>query len=44
MPTNVGTPHDWLRRAKSNLIRARLPKHKEVFGRITALTHNTLSA
>jgi len=26
-----GTPYDWLRRAKSNLIRARLPKHEEVF-------------
>jgi len=28
---DIGTPYEWLRRAKSNLIRARLPKHKEVF-------------
>jgi HEPN domain-containing protein len=28
---DVGTPNDWLRRARSNLIRARLPKHKDVF-------------
>ena len=27
----VGTPNDWLRRAKSNLIRAGQPKHEEVF-------------
>ncbi len=26
-----GSPEDWLRRAKSNLIRARQPKHQEVF-------------
>lgn len=28
---DVGTPEDWLRRAKSNLIRAMQPKHDEVF-------------
>ncbi len=27
---DVGSPKDWLRRAKSNLIRARQPKHEEV--------------
>ncbi|MBW2340676.1 MAG: HEPN domain-containing protein [Deltaproteobacteria bacterium] len=26
-----GSPKDWLRRAKSNLIRAKQPKHEEVF-------------
>ena len=26
-----GSPNDWLRRAKSNLIRAKQPKHAEVF-------------
>ena len=29
-PNEVGTPHDWLRRAKSNLIRAKQPKPEEV--------------
>jgi len=29
-PNEVGTPHDWLKRAKSNLIRARQPKPEEV--------------
>jgi HEPN domain-containing protein len=28
---NFGSPNDWLRRAKSNLIRAKQPKHAEVF-------------
>lgn len=28
---DVGTPENWLRRAKSNLIRAMQPKHEEVF-------------
>ena len=28
---DVGTPEDWLRRAKSNLIRAMQPKHEKVF-------------
>ena len=28
---DVGSPNGWLRRAKSNLIRARQPKHEEVF-------------
>jgi len=28
---DVGTPDDWLRRAKSNLIRAMQPKHEKVF-------------
>jgi len=28
---NPGSPNDWLRRAKSNLIRAKQPKHAEVF-------------
>jgi len=25
-PNELGTPHDWLKRAKSNLIRAKQPK------------------
>jgi len=29
-PNEVGTPHDWLRRPKSNLIRAKQPKPEEV--------------
>jgi len=29
-PNEVGTPYDWLRRAKSNLIRAKQPKPEEV--------------
>jgi HEPN domain-containing protein len=29
-PSELGTPHDWLRRAKSNLVRARQPKPEEV--------------
>ena len=28
---DVGSPSGWLRRAKSNLIRAKQPKHEEVF-------------
>lgn len=28
---NIGSPEEWLRRAKSNLIRATQPKHEEVF-------------
>ena len=28
---NPGSPNDWLRRAKSNLVRAKEPKHAEVF-------------
>lgn len=27
----IGSPNDWLRRAKSSLIRAKQPKHEEVF-------------
>jgi len=29
--TDLGSPKGWLRRAKSNLIRAKQPKHEEVF-------------
>jgi HEPN domain-containing protein len=29
-PSELGTPYDWLRRAKSNLIRAKQPKPEEV--------------
>jgi len=29
-PNELGTPHDWLKRAKSNLIRAKQPKPEEV--------------
>ena len=29
-PNELGTPYDWLRRAKSNLIRAKQPKPEEV--------------
>ena len=29
-PNELGTPRDWLRRAKSNLVRARQPKPEEV--------------
>jgi len=29
--TDLGSPNGWLRRAKSNLIRAKQPKHEEVF-------------
>ena len=29
-PNELGTAHDWLRRAKSNLIRAKQPKPEEV--------------
>jgi len=29
-PNEVGTPHNWLKRAKSNLIRAKQPKPEEV--------------
>lgn len=28
---DFGSPKDWLRRAKSNLFRAKQPKHEEVF-------------
>ncbi|NVM25977.1 MAG: HEPN domain-containing protein [Desulfobacterales bacterium] len=28
---NLGSPNGWLKRAKSNLIRAKQPKHEEVF-------------
>jgi HEPN domain-containing protein len=28
---NPGTPHEWLRRARSNLIRSKQPRHEEVF-------------
>jgi len=28
---DAGSPNDWLRRAKSNLIRAKQPKHEGVF-------------
>ena len=29
-PNELGTPPDWLKRAKSNLIRAKQPKPEEV--------------
>ena len=29
--TDLGSPKGWLKRAKSNLIRAKQPKHEEVF-------------
>jgi HEPN domain-containing protein len=29
-PNELGTPHDWLKRARSNLIRAKQPKPEEV--------------
>jgi len=29
-PSELGTPHDWLRRARSNLARAQQPKPEEV--------------